>query len=237
MQCKEVQLELAAYLAGELPAEKMAAVKTHLSQCKACAEEAAFMDPLNRRLSEGLKLWVDQGTCPPDVMARIEESLRRDRRSAKWVKPAASLAVAAVAAVFVIALAGAWAELPPGQLASLPLVGSIAAQLLSNGSGDMETGGAQAAAVNRVTQSGGVTLTVQRMLTSSESTTIQYTVNPGGKGVQPELRGPQGPIPFRRMTTRMSRGQLVVTAEFDPVPSGQEVTLTVQDLSVALETP
>lgn len=237
MQCKEVQLELAAYLSGELPAEEMAAVKAHLSQCEACAEEAAIMDPLRRKLSEGLKLWVDQGVCPPEVMERIEQSLHQQaRRRPKWLRPG-FLAVAAVAAVFMVALAGARMELPAGQLASLPLVGSLAAQLLGDDKHDLDDLGAQAVPINRSAEVNGVKLTVQRLLSTPEATTIQYSLDGAADAGQPELKGSQGVIPLERISSRQSGGQLVVTAQFAPVPAHAEVTLTVQGVSVTFATP
>jgi len=237
MQCKEVQLELAAYLSGELPPEQMAAVEAHLSQCEACAEEAALMDQFGRKLSEGLKLWVDQGVCPPDVMERIEQSLHQHaRRRPRWLRPG-FMAVAAVAAVFLVALAGARMELPAGQLASLPLVGSLAAQLLGGGEDDLDNLGAQAVPINRFAEGNGVKLTVYRLLSTSEATTIQYSVDGVEDGAQPELIGPQGVIPLERLSSRQSGGQLVVTAEFAPVPAEAEVTLTVQGVSVTFATP
>lgn len=232
MQCDKVKAELLAYLSGELPADELAAIETHLSQCQSCSEEASAMDDLGRRLSDGLKLWVDQGVCPPEVMGQIEQSLRRERKRSPWWARPGYLATAAVAAVFLVALMGVRLELSPAQLASLPLVGTLAAQFLSDDAELAEDLGAQAMTINQSAEENGRKLVVSRMLSTKEATRIQYSLQGGADAAQPALTGPGGPIPLQRLATRQSGGQLVVTAEFDPVPSGQQIILTDQGLSV-----
>jgi len=194
------------------------------------------MDLFSRRLSHELKLWVDQGVCPPEVMEQIEKRLRQQRRRAFWRARSGHLVMAAAAAVFLIALAGARLDLAPEHLASLPLVGSLAAQFLSGEDDDLQGLGAKAVPVNLAAERDGVDLVVSRVLTTRDSTRVQYTLPAGTEAGQPELRGPEGPVWLHRVSSRTSHGRLVVTAEFDPVPAGEEVTLTVQGISVTFRT-
>lgn len=60
MRCKEIKLDLPAYLSGELKIEKMEAVSQHLLNCSSCARELLRLKKLEQQIKEGLECWAQE---------------------------------------------------------------------------------------------------------------------------------------------------------------------------------
>lgn len=223
MQCERVQLELHAFLQGEMPPNEQAAIEEHLSACRACSEEAAAMKEFGKLLSQGLKEWVDQGVCPPQLARQIELTIRPVAKKAWWKGwPTYVGAASAAAAVFLVIMASRM-QLPQ-ELASVPLVGTLAAQLVFD---DPPTPVA-------AEEKEGTALTIHKLDTASSGTRIQYSLKPTNGGTerdlaryQPQLSGPNGPLALRQLNQRQRDGGVLFDVVFDPVPAGQPLTFTV----------
>lgn len=240
MRCEEIQLELQSYLDEKLPPAEREAIERHLSTCQACAEEAVAVKELGRRLGAGLKGWVDQGEIPPELMARIEESVRPPgaRQRAWWRTWPAYTGAAAAAAVLVF-LVGARLSGPAG-VEQLPLVGNLAAQFFGRESAptdDLPGQVVRTVLVNRSEERDGVTLTVRQAVTTTEATRVWYTLRGSNlntmadlKSFQPVVTSSGGALKLERLTGGPQRGQVDLYADFAPVPAGQPLILTVKDL-------
>ena len=236
MQCDDIQLDLTAYLQGGLPSDRRAAIESHLGSCQVCAEEADAMRDIGRLLSRGMKEWVDQGVCPPEVMERIEMSLRAERRR-PWWQAWPTYAGAVAAAVILLVMITTRSTDLSHQVASIPLVGTLAAHLLYPGTDvrvddipDMQ----QALAED---EGDGVTLTVYQVTTGPKVTQIQYALRGSnlvtdGPMTQYEasVAGPRGDLKLRNTRIQRATDELLVTAEYEPVLPGTALTVTVADL-------
>ncbi|MGE5674580.1 MAG: anti-sigma factor family protein [Mycobacterium leprae] len=233
MECQSVQLDLLAYLNGELGPAEDAAVESHLSSCPTCAEEATLMGELGQKLHGGLADWVNEGICPPAVLNRIEASIRPPRRKA-WYQtwPATAGMVAAAAALIV--LLGQHADLPQ-QMAALPLMGGISAHLFPATS---STGGSYRLVEMKATETvAGITLTVVQVENSTEQMRVRYTLQGGDLDAganflnfAPELRTEAGPVNRRSAKSTAQASKVTVDATFDPVPAGTALTFKLERL-------
>jgi hypothetical protein len=236
MRCEDIQLDLEVYLRGQLPPDRKAEVDEHLSRCQACAREAAAMRELGRMLSQGLKEWVDQGGCPPEVMDRIERCLRAERRHSARARMWPLAVGAMAAAVFLVLLLSRQADLSQ-QVASLPWVGTIAAHLLYPDAdvGDWEELRNQEPIAS--SEQNGIRITVYPVSVGVQGTRIQYVL--GGSNLDTkaelsryaaELSGPSGPVQRKHVSIRRTEDEVLVTATYDPVLPGQPLTLTIPDV-------
>lgn len=246
MPCEHVERELVAYNLGTLSPQERAAIEAHLSNCEACAGEALAMNHMGEMLSKGLKDWVDQGVCPPDVAERIELSLRAVRQRPWWQRWPAMVGVAASAAAIFIVLVATQPQLAQ-QMASVPLVGALAAQLADpDVELHLDPNRPVSAALFRptrtvdlatVVESEGVTLTVARVATGQQLLRIQYTITgelvlPADQVfLVPKLTSSAGSIPLHSLTADRRSGEIRFVAYFDAVPEGEKLTLTVPALS------
>lgn len=242
MQCEQVQRELVGYQHGTLSPQERAAIEAHLSSCEACAEEATAMKEMGDMLSKGLKDWVDQGVCPSDLAERIELSLRSARQRPWWQRwPAMVGAAASVAAVFIVVLA-TQPQLAQ-QMASVPLLGALAAQLVDP---DVEIhidpNQPVSAALFRPTRtvdlaaegaSEETVLTVERVATDNKLMRVQYTIKgenlvlPAAEiELVPTLSGATGPVQFHSLTAERRGSAIRFIAYFDAVPEGEKLSLT-----------
>lgn len=232
MPCDHIQLELHAYLRGELDPEEHAAVERHLSTCAACSEEATAMKELGDKLSRGLKHWVDQGVCPPEVMGRIEFSIRAARKKPWWQRwPVYAGAVAAVF-IFLIGSRMDWSQ----QVASIPLVGSLAAQLWSmdsNGSDDWTV------TANATDDHDGIRFTVQEFNVTRDGTRVRYSIRGADLDTQgdtsrfrAQLSSDGSPVELRTVKVHAAAGEVTAEARFAPVKPGSHLTVSVHDLPV-----
>lgn len=245
MQCEHVQRELVGFIHGALSPHECAAIEAHLSSCEACAGEATAMKQMGDMLSRGLKEWVDQGVCPPDVAARIEWSLRSVRQRPWWQRwPAVAGAAASVAAVLIVVLA-TQPQLAQ-QMASVPLIGALAAQLIDPDiEFHLDPDRPVSAALFRPTrtvnlaiaaESVGATLTVDRVATDQKLLRVEYTITgdlvlPADKAeLVPKLQSSAGPVPLHSLTADSRAGQIRFVAYFDAVPEGEKLSLTVPAL-------
>lgn len=246
MQCEHVQRELVAFQHGKLSPQERAAIDAHLSSCEACAEEATAMNETTDLLSKGLKDWVNQGVCPPDVAERIELSLRSARQRPWWQRwPAMVGAAASVAAVFIVVLA-TQPQLAQ-QMASAPLIGALAAQL-ADPDVELHTDPQQPVTaklfrptrtvdLNTETVSDGVTLTVVRVATDTQLLRVQYKIRgedlvlPAEKILLwPKLSSEAGPVVGHSLTADQRGSEIHFVVYFDAVPEGEKLTLTVPAL-------
>lgn len=246
MQCEHVQRELIAYHDDKLSPQERATIEAHLASCEACAEEASGMTKMRDLLSRGLREWVDQGVCPSDVAERIELSLRSARHRPWWQRwPAVMGAAATVAAVFIVVLA-TQPQLAQ-QMASVPLIGALAAQLVDP---DVEIHinpqQKVAAALFRPTRTvdlnsqttlEGNTLTLERVATDGKLLRIQYTIKgeglvlPTEKGLLwPQLSNAAGPIQVHSLTADRRGDEIHFVAYFDAVTEGEKLILTLPAL-------
>lgn len=244
MQCEHVQRELIAHLHGEVTPQEHAAIEQHLSECEACAEEANAMKETGDLLSRGLKEWVDQGTCPPEVLERIQLSIlpARPNRWRRW-----SMVVGSVAAVAVLLVVLVGQPQIAEQMASVPLLGALAAQLVDPDV-EISIGSQQSvtAALFRPTRTVNLAtaadeanqiLTVRRVATDGQVMRIQYTVK--GKDLLlptekealiPEVSTQGGPITCQRLSADRRTDGIRFTLDCEAVAPGEEVTLTVPSL-------
>ena len=206
------------------------------------------MTKMGNLLSKGLRDWVDQGVCPGDVAERIEMSLRSARQRPWWQRwPAVIGAAASVAAIFIVVLA-TQPHLAQ-QMASIPLIGGLAAQLVDP---DIEIyvdpQKKVAASLFRPTRTvdlstqttrEGTTLTIQRVATDGKLLRVQYTIKgeslvlltSDGKGLLlPELRNQAGPVQAHSLTADRRGNEIHFVAYFDAVAEGEKLTLTVPAL-------
>jgi len=231
MQCEHVLPELDAYLLGDLPPNERLEIERHLSTCPACAGEAAAMQDVGERLSRGLKEWVDEGVCPSDLLACIEGRLRSQQKRPwymAWPMYASAIAAAAVLVLMVSGKTGL-----PDHLASIPLVGSVAAQLFAPNTGLMD----DAIDINASVERTGITFTVLQFHTTKTGTIIRYSLRGEGLDLQAaagryqaKLTGPRGAISSKRLTVERGTGELLVTETFATVLPGETLTLTATDL-------
>ncbi|HWI52268.1 MAG TPA: hypothetical protein VNT01_09025 [Symbiobacteriaceae bacterium] len=201
------------------------------------------MRDIGKLLSRGLKEWVDDGVCPPEVLARIEASLRPARRRPWWQSwPAYA---GAVAAVFLLLLVMASQSVDMShQLASIPLVGGLATNLLYPGT-DVEVddlAGRVPGEPVASTKHDGVRLDLYQPTLGTDAIRIQYSLRGAGLNTQAamtrfeaELAGPKGVLRLQRTRIERSGDQVLMTAEYEPVLPGQALTLTVKNLP--LQTP
>lgn len=231
MLCDQVQLALDAYLTHTLPPEAAAAMDSHLASCQGCAEEAATMREISHNLSKGLKHWVDQGVCPPELMAQLEASINGARRQPWRQRWPMYAGIAGVAAVFLVALLSVRLNFTVGQVASLPFVGSLAAQLLyPDPDVPADLPNADVVKVDGLDERNGVKLTVDQVATNLYAMRVRYSLR--GRQVDPrmlhpDLVGSSRSIPLRGLTTQTDGDVLTVTADFEPAAPGQTFTLTV----------
>jgi anti-sigma factor RsiW len=231
MLCDQVQIDLDAYFTSSLPPDAEAAIDSHLASCQGCAEEAATMREIGHNLSSGLKHWVDQGVCPPELMAQLEASICGARRQPWWQRWPTYAGIAGVAAVFLVALLSVRLNFTVGQVASLPFVGSLAAQLLyPDAEAPADLPDATVVKVDGSDEQNGVKLTVDQIATNMYTMRVRYLLRGGqvdARAIQPELTATNRSVPFRGLTTRTDGDVVAVTADFDPVSPGQPITLTV----------
>jgi len=246
MQCEQIQSELMAYLHGTLSPQERAAVEAHLMQCSACSEEANAMKDIGEKLSQGLKEWVNQGVCPPEVAERIQLSLKGAGRRSGWRRAVVAVAsVAAVAAVFLVALSTQpqFAH----QVASVPFLGALAAQLIQP---DIEIHldpdqrmtaalfrPSRSVKLNVTESGGGLRLTITSVATGESATRIGYTVQGEGlvlpedeAALLPVVATQAGPLTCRSLTADQKRGEVRFELYCEPVPAGEEISLTLPEL-------
>ncbi len=240
MQCDDIRLELQAYLEGELAPDERAEVEAHLSTCQACAEEARAMRGMGDLIRRGLNEWVDQGTVPAELAARIEVHIR-PRKKVWWQnwQLAAGL-VTAAAAVFLVLF-----TTQPERIASIPLLGALfmtpdftytaapgpVTEKLPKPSNEVHP-------QNATTEKEGITLTVNLIEQVGHLTHIQYTI----KGMTLDKERLKNPVTHPTLTAAGKKvslssfnadqrsGAIVFNAYFDALQSGQSLTLTIGSL-------
>ncbi|MFZ5816788.1 MAG: hypothetical protein ACOY93_16065 [Bacillota bacterium] len=204
------------------------------------------MKQMGELLSKGLKDWVEQGVCPPGLAQRIEMSLQSARRRPWWQRwPAMAGVAATAAAVFVVILASQ-PQLAQ-QMASVPLIGALAAQLIDPDV-EIQTDPKRpvTAALFRPTrtvdlaaqtESGGALLTVERVATDSQFLRVQYTIKGSDLVLPaeeillvPKLTRPAGPVPFQGLTADRKGDEIRFVAYFEVVPEGEKLQLVAPAL-------
>lgn len=204
------------------------------------------MKEMGDKLSQGLKAWVDRGAVPPEVAARIETSLKAVSHRPAWRRWAAAIVpVAAAAAVLLVALSTQ--PQVAYQLASVPLLGPLAARLAEP---DLEfhvdpqqrmTAAlfrpTRTVKLNETAEGGGLTLVITSAATGEKATRIAYTVRGEGlllpedrEALMPNASTAAGPLACRSLTADQGRDGIHFQLYCDPVPAGEEVTLTVPPL-------
>lgn len=245
MQCDRVRQELSAHLDSEMAPDLRAELEAHLSTCQACAEEARAMRAFGDLLRRGLSDWVDQGSVPPDLAARIEVQIRPQRKT-WWKNWQSSVGLVTAAAAVLMLLV----TTQPDRMATIPLLGLLVTQFTAP---DFEYTVAQGPVTesiarkpsravqlqDAVTVQQGVTLTVNLIEQIGNQTHLQYTVNDvtldkrlSDPVSHPKLAGPNGSIPLLSFNADRKSGAVVFNAYFENVSPGQKLTLTVEGLPV-----
>jgi anti-sigma factor RsiW len=114
MDCEQIQLNLLAYLDGELGDAERAEIEAHVATCDACAAELARLQALQADLWDAVPVGLDQLRLPDDAGARIRARLQRARgRSARGgflaglealLRPAPALVKVAIPAFVLLAI-------------------------------------------------------------------------------------------------------------------------------------
>lgn len=233
MSCDQVRQDLVAYLNDELPAQNMQSIAAHLTACPACAEEASTLRQMCQRLTEGLRTWVEQGGCPPEVERQIRWALQAeaeaDRMHARTItwRTIGTAAAAVAAAVLLVTIT------PVGGL-----IRNITASV-----GQTEVVGNPRAEVRPVGQSltmNGISVEVNEVQFTAQETRVLYEVeNAGGVSVD-ELQAVQlfaGGAPLTLISSPMvkpaSGGAVQITATFGAAQAGQPVTLRIERIGGA----
>lgn len=244
MQCERVRLELQAYLGGEIAPGERAKLEAHLTTCQVCSEEARAMKGFGDVLRRGLNDWIDQGSVPPGLRARIEVQIR-PRKKAWWKNWQTSAGLVAAAAVFMLLF-----TTQPERMASIPFLGMLASQFIAPDfeltvlPGPVQENISQKPArtvqlQNVVAEKHGVTLTVNLIEQVGNLTHLQYTVNGIALNERlsdpvshPKLSGPKGPVTLLNFSADRRAGAVVFNAYHDTVAPGQALTLTIEGLPV-----
>ncbi|HYG58099.1 MAG TPA: hypothetical protein VD902_08570 [Symbiobacteriaceae bacterium] len=189
------------------------------------------MRDLSKLLSQSLKGWVEEGTCPAELLEQLEQSIRGKPRSARswwqsWQVYAGAVAAAAV--LLVVLTRGVDVS---HQIASLPLVGTLAAQLLypnSDVEGNLPTG-------TLVSEDkDGITLAVHEVTTGTDALRVQYSLR--GRNLDTEanvnryqalLKDSKGVLKIRRLHIVRAEDGVLLKAEYEPILPGQALTLTL----------
>lgn len=183
MTSEHPELDILAYLTGELEADEAAEVREHLAGCGACAAEAAELRSISERLSARLKEIPPALAAPPLVSARIERALQAERRPRKRRSFWPGLgAVAAAAAVVLVSfglrpdLAESVAEVPVVALVAAPfLQPDYEVQLgLTPPSAAASVGATQRTEPNVAVTANGIRVVVTRMEQKPNQTTLWY---------------------------------------------------------------
>lgn len=253
MQCERIRRELPAFVRGDLPPRERAEIEDHLSTCPLCTEEAVAMKGLGETIQHGLKQWVDAGECPPAVVARIEVHIRSAVRRPWWRTWQSSAGLVAAAAAVFLVLLGARPEYAE-QMASVPLLGSLAAQFITP---DLNVQVAALSTESVVQQkprrvidldvSGtkdGVILTLQKVEIADAFTRLLYVVRGttldkqvAATAYEPQLSGPNGAIRLRSYSATQRKDYIQFAAYFDPIPAGQVLTLSLSGIPVTAAEP
>lgn len=236
MQCEEIQLDLTAYLDDRLPAQRQAAIEKHLSGCQACSEEAAAMRDIGNMLSRGLKEWVDQGVCPSEVMDQIERSLRSGSRKAWWQRwPTYAGVATAAAAVFLVLLASRYDV--SHQMASLPLVGTLAAQIFYPNADVRVADIPDATEIQAADEHDGLVFALHSLITGADAVRVQYSLRGStldtGDNVnryRATLSTAAGTLKLRSLNIKRADGEVLLSAMYEPVLPGQPLKLSVTNV-------
>jgi hypothetical protein len=113
MNCEQVQERLSRFHDGELSASERAAVELHLGSCLVCPGELAAIAELSELARKD-----PEPQPPPELWQEIERCLARPGKS--WMTRARRLVprwrvAAAIAALVLVAFAGAWLARPQGR--------------------------------------------------------------------------------------------------------------------------
>jgi len=96
MSCDKIKELLAGYQDGELDAEQLATVQTHLAQCSACREELARLEKVKEVTAK-----VKFNDLPLEVWEGYWQSIyRRIERGLGWIFFSAGAIIMAIAGAF-----------------------------------------------------------------------------------------------------------------------------------------
>jgi hypothetical protein len=76
--------ELRAFLDGELPAEGLGAVRTHLEECAACRARVAWLEVTSRWTDERLEVTRREGDAPPSTARAYARLQKRLESQQNW---------------------------------------------------------------------------------------------------------------------------------------------------------
>lgn len=183
MTSEHPELDILAYLTGELDADEAAEVREHLAGCPACAAEAAELRSISEHLSARLKEIPPALAAPPLVSARIERALQAERRQTKRRPFWPGLSVAAAAAAVVLVSFGLRPDLAES-VAEVPVIGVVATPFLQPDyevqlatmppSTAASVGAVHRTEPNVAVTANGIRVVVTRLEQKSNQTTLSY---------------------------------------------------------------
>lgn len=209
------------------------------------SEEAAQRQ-VEETISHGLKEWVDQGVCPPDLMRRIESGIAQQRRRAWW--RSWSVLSGAAAAVLVLSVFASRVE-QVGQFAAL--IGTLTAQLVSPIAGGIEQEpkatlheDIRVVLPNMADEHAGIRFHISQIAYGPELTRVHYSLSGRGLDTTAEferyalsLETAKGMVALRTLSVTRGRHEVAVEAELDPVTDGQVQVFTVRALPLGDAAP
>ncbi|MBN1641562.1 MAG: zf-HC2 domain-containing protein [Anaerolineae bacterium] len=104
MDCREIRLNLVAYLDGEVAEGERSAIEAHLASCPACAAALAELRTLRSSLREVVPAGLERVQLSREAAAQIQDRLRRAREPRRLRRLSAQLRLAPAALRAAIAL-------------------------------------------------------------------------------------------------------------------------------------
>lgn len=256
MTSEHPELDILAYLTGELDADEAAEVREHLAGCQACAAEAAELRSISEHLSARLKEIPPTLAAPPLVSARIERALQAERRQSKRRPFWPGLSVAAAAAAVVLVSFGLRPDLAES-VAEVPVVGLVATPFLQPDyeaqlgtmppSTAASVGAVQRTEPNVAATANGIRVVVTRMEQKANQTTLWYRAEGATllNGVRnlgdfaPEIyirsvtQVVKEPLKLYRLTADQRGNDVLFVVSFESVPGVAQLRLKALPLQEA----
>ncbi len=183
------------------------------------------MKEVGDKVSKGLKEWVNEGICPPELLGEMERTIRAMARPRWWQRWPV---VAAAAVVLLLIVAGTQQDLP-GEIASLPLVGSFVTQFWE----EDETGFAQHEGLG-TDEHDGVAFRVLSLETEGGRLRIACLVRGNRLNMLADpssftltVQGAGGPLEVRPERIVRRQGEVLLEANLDAGKVGDAFTVTL----------
>jgi anti-sigma factor RsiW len=253
MTCECTELDLLAYLTGELNEEEAAQVRDHLATCASCAAEAEELRAVSQHLVTRMKEIPPALDIPPLVSARIERALKEEQRQARkrsWLPGLGVVAAAAAAVLVSFSVRPDLAE----KVAEVPVLGMVASPFLQPdydvplstmpSSVAAAVGAVQRKEPNVTATANGISVTVTRVDYRSNQTQLWYRVrnstlleglrNPADFAPVIEIGG--RPATRYRLTADQRGADVLFQVTFEAVNPGVPIAMRLDALPLTTGT-